>query len=123
MGEEFLGKIVNDEKTVCRQHLKFLFICSEGLLHLDPIFIGQPFQGLWVGVFFMLHDETDRISAAAATKTLIDLFSRGNRKRGAFFIVKRAEAQVIGPSFFQLYEIANNLEDIQSSEYLLYGGR
>ncbi len=35
--------------------------------------------------------------------------------------MKRAEAKVIGTSFFQLHKAANNIQDVQASKYLLYG--
>ena len=69
----------------------------------------------------MLHDEADGIAAFATTKTFINLFAWRYRKRRGFFIVKRAQAQVAGTPFFQFYKLADNINNIDATEYLLYG--
>ena len=69
----------------------------------------------------MLHEEADGIAASAASKTFIYFFGGGNRKGGCFFVMKRAEPQVVCPSFFQLYKPANDLCDVDAAQNLLYG--
>jgi hypothetical protein len=69
----------------------------------------------------MVHQKTDGVAAAATTKTFIDLLGRGNGKRGRFFVVKRAETEVIGTSFFEFDEAADDIDDIDPALYLLYG--
>lgn len=35
--------------------------------------------------------------------------------------MKRAEAKVVRTPFFQLHETANNINDVEAAQYLLYG--
>jgi hypothetical protein len=69
----------------------------------------------------MLHQKADGIAASAATKAFIYLFGRRNGERRAFFVVKRAEAKVIGTPLFKLYKGAHYLRNINAALYLLYG--
>jgi hypothetical protein len=63
----------------------------------------------------MFHQEADGITASAATKTFVDFLNRRYRERGCFFVVKRAEAKVIGASFFQFDEASNDLGDVNAT--------
>jgi hypothetical protein len=69
----------------------------------------------------VFHEKADGISTSSATETFVNLFRRGNRKRGRFFIVKRAQAQIIGSPFFQFDETANDIDDIDAGLNLRYG--
>ena len=69
----------------------------------------------------MLHQKADAVAASSAAKTFIDLLGRGNRERRGFFIMKWAQSQVIGSSFFQLYKRSDDLHNINAAENLLYG--
>jgi hypothetical protein len=69
----------------------------------------------------MFHDEANGITTFATSKTFINLLTGRYRERRGFFIVKRAEAKITGTPFFQLYELADHIKDIDSVEYLLYG--
>jgi hypothetical protein len=67
----------------------------------------------------MLHEETDRIAAAAAAKTFVDLLGGGDGKGRTLFIMERAEAKVVGTTFFELDKTADDLNNIDSAEDLL----
>ena len=69
----------------------------------------------------MLHQETHGIAAASATKTFIQFFRGRYGKRGGLFVVKRAKSQVIGTPFFQFYEFAHHIMDVDFIQDLLYG--
>ena len=69
----------------------------------------------------MFHQEADRIPAFAATEAFIQFFGRRDRKGWGFFIVKRAETDVVASPFFQFYKPANDLDNIEPVEDLLYG--
>lgn len=69
----------------------------------------------------MFHQKTDGVAAAAAAKTFVYFLGRRNGERRRFLIVKRAEPQVIGAPFLQLYKRAYYIDDIDTAEYLLYG--
>ena len=114
-------KIVDDVKTVGRLLLLPLLIRGKSFFYFDIILFGQPFQSIHIAVFFMLHYEADAIAAFTATKTFIDLLAWRHGKGRSFFIVKRAEAKVVGTSFFQLNEITHHINNIDAAEYLLYG--
>ena len=121
MGKKLLGEGIDDKKAVRSQDLLFLFIVPERLFDLDPIFSGQPLEGFRVAVFLMFHDKADRVAAAAASETFVDLFRRGDRKRGRLLIMKRTEAKVIGASFLQLDKTADHIDNVKPAKYLLYG--
>jgi hypothetical protein len=69
----------------------------------------------------VLHQEADGISTAPASKTFIYFFCRRYRERRRFFIVKRAESEIVGTPFFQLHKTADDFRDINAAENLLYG--
>ena len=69
----------------------------------------------------MLHQKSNGVAALSATKTFVNFFYRGNSERRAFFIVKGAKAEVVGPSFFELYKRTDDINDINAALYLLYG--
>jgi hypothetical protein len=69
----------------------------------------------------VLHEKADRIPAAAATKTFINFFRRGNRERRCFFIMKWTKTEVVSASFFQPDKTTDDLGDVDPAEYLLYG--
>jgi hypothetical protein len=121
--EKLLGKCVQDIKTVPRLLLDFYFRTEFSFLNLHVIAVGKPLQGFDIRKFLMLHEKTDGIAAAPATKTFINFLCRGNRKRGCLFIMKRTEAQVISASFFQFYKPADDLCNVDPAQYLLYGLR
>lgn len=69
----------------------------------------------------MLHEEADAVATAAASKAFIYFFCRRNCEGRSLLIVKRAEAKVINPTFFQFYEAADNVNNVDAAKYLLYG--
>jgi hypothetical protein len=69
----------------------------------------------------MLHDETDRIAAAATSKTLVQLLRRRYGKRRSLLVMKRAEAEVVAAPFFEFHETAYYIYNVQPVENLLYG--
>ena len=69
----------------------------------------------------MLHQKADAIAAPTASKALVDFFCRRNCEGGCLFIVKRAEAEVINATLFQFYKTADNVNNVYSAKYLLYG--
>jgi hypothetical protein len=68
----------------------------------------------------VLHQESDRISAAAATKTFVDFFGRTYRKRRRLFIMKRTKPKVIGAPFLEFNETTDHIDDIDAAKNLLY---
>jgi len=92
-----------------------------GFFNFNPVFIGQPFKRINIAVLFMLHHEADGISAAAATKTFVNLFGRRNGKRRSLFVMKRTETKIISAPFFKLYKTADHINNIEAAQNLLYG--
>ena len=70
---------------------------------------------------FMLHDEIDGISGFATAKALIDFLGRRYGEGRSFLIVKRAIAEIVGPSLFQFHKCADDIDNINAALYLLYG--
>ena len=68
----------------------------------------------------MLHDEADSISTLATTKTFVNFFRWRNGKGWCLFVMKRAESQVIRPSFLELNEFTYHVENIYAAKDLLY---
>ena len=56
-----------------------------------------------------------------AAETIIELFDLTDGKRGALFIVKGTEAQIIWSSFFQLHKAADDFCYVYPAYDLLYG--
>ena len=69
----------------------------------------------------MLHQKADGIATAAATKALVNFFGGRNGERGGFFVVKRAQTEVVHAPLFQLHETAYDINDINATLDLLYG--
>jgi len=66
----------------------------------------------------MFHQEADGIPAFAAAETFKKSFCRRYSEGGRFFVVKRAIADIIAAPFFQLYEFAHYINDIDAVLYL-----
>ena len=69
----------------------------------------------------MFHQEADRIPAAATTEAFVNFFSRGDRERRSFLVMKWTEAKVIGSPFFQFNKSSDNVDDVNPAKDLLYG--
>ncbi|MEY2812064.1 MAG: hypothetical protein RI991_1059 [Bacteroidota bacterium] len=69
----------------------------------------------------MLHDKTNGIATLAATEAFVNFFAGRNCKRRCFFIVEGAVANVVGPSSFKFHKGSNDIINIDSALYLLYG--
>jgi hypothetical protein len=69
----------------------------------------------------MLHEEADGIAAAPATEAFVYFLGRGNGEGRRFFVVKRAEAKIVGAALFQLHKPADDLRNVNTAEDLLYG--
>jgi hypothetical protein len=69
----------------------------------------------------MFHDETDRIPAFATAKAFVEFLAGRNRERRGFFVVKGTETDIIGTSFLQFDKFANDIYDVKTPQYLLYG--
>jgi hypothetical protein len=69
----------------------------------------------------MLHEKGDGIAAAAAAKTFIDLLGGRDGEGGCLFVVKGTETQIIGAPLLELDKAADDLDNIDAAEDLLYG--
>jgi hypothetical protein len=68
----------------------------------------------------VVHDEPDGIATFATAKTFVDFLARGDCEGWRLFVMKRTVAKVIGTSFFEFDETADNVYDVDSVLYLLY---
>ena len=118
----FLSKRIDDVKAVCHLHLLLYFGADFSFLYLNIVPCSNPFQCLYIAVFFMLHHKTDGIAAFATAKAFINLFAVRHAERRCLLIVKRAVANVIGTSFFQFHKFTHYLNDVNAVGNLLYGG-
>ena len=56
----------------------------------------------------------------STAETFINFLGRRNGERWSFFIVKRAEAQVVSASFLQFHKTAHDINNINAAQDLLY---
>ena len=68
----------------------------------------------------MLHQKTDGVAAFTTTKTFIYFFCGRNSEGRGSFVMKRAEAKIIGTPLFQFYKTTNHINNINAAQYLLY---
>ncbi len=115
------GKLVERQQCLTLTLLAALLVGQLMLLDFDMVFPGEIAQRLPVGHLLMLHDEVDRASPLAAAETLAYPLGRGNRERGGALIVKRAEADVIGPPALEAHEVRDHLHDVGGVDDSLYG--
>jgi len=69
----------------------------------------------------MLDEKSDGVTAAAATEALVKLFGLGERKGGRLFVMERAKTQVTVSSSLQFDEFTDDIYDVNTVQYLLYG--
>jgi hypothetical protein len=69
----------------------------------------------------MLHEEFDGVATGTTTEAFVDLLAGRDGKRRAFFVMKRAEAKIVGTPLFQFNEIADDLYNVNAGKDLLYG--
>lgn len=72
-------------------------------------------------MLLVFHEKADCVSAFTTTKAFIDFFRSRYGEGGAFFIMKRAKADIVGTSFFQFYKAANHFDNVDTGKNLLYG--
>ena len=118
----FLRKRIDDIKAVCHLHLLLYFGADFRFLYLNIVPCSNPFQCLYIAVFFMLHHKADSIAAFTTAEAFINLLAGRYAERRRFFIVKRAVTNVIGTSFFQFHKFTHYLYDVYAVGNLLYGG-
>ena len=90
--------------------------------HLQPILLGQVFDGLDKRHASMVHQKTDGVAVFAATKAVIKLLGRADTERRGFFAVKRAQPHKVGSALFQLNMPADNVNDVSACQQLLNKG-
>src|SRR5579871_456085 len=120
IAEIFLGKIINDEKAFCNLLLLLRFRACFSLFNFHSIFISQPAKRFYIRILFMLHQKTDGITTAAATKTFINLFNGRNSEGRRFLVMKRAKTKIVRASFFKFHKTTDNINNVDFAEYLLY---
>jgi hypothetical protein len=60
---------------------------------------------------FMLHDEIDRIPGLAAAKAFVDPLDGGDRERRGFFVMERAQPDLVDTASPQVDKISDHLLD------------
>src|SRR5690606_36985793 len=64
----------------------------------------------------MFDQEGDGATMRPTTKTVIELLAGAYCERGAFFVVKGAQAKQIGPALTQLHISPDDIDNINSGE-------
>lgn len=113
--------MIDDVEAVGHRELRLVFGAQLGFFQFNIILIGQPAQGFGIRILFMFHQKSDGITAFSTTEAFVNLFRRRYSKRRCFFVVKRANTEVIGSSFFEFYKGADDFNDIDPALNLLYG--
>ena len=82
-----------------------LAIGELSLVNLDVVFLGQPAQSLGVGHLLVLHNETDRVTSLATTKTVAGATCWRDNERRSFLIVKRAQSLIVAAAAAQCHKL------------------
>jgi len=69
----------------------------------------------------MIHDKLHHIATLAASEAFENAFARRHVKGGCLFVVKRTQAKVVGTAPFELYKIADHINDLCRIKYAVYG--
>ena len=67
----------------------------------------------------MIHHETDRVTAFSAAKTMIELLTGADVKRGRFLVMERTVGFVTRASPLQRDVRSDEVDDIRRRQYLL----
>src|SRR5699024_5529690 len=83
------------------------------LRNLDTRKLCQMANRFHKGELFRLHDELQYISTSSAPEAVVNLFLRRNRKRWGPLRMKRAQAEKVSSTFFQLNRLTHHIDDIK----------
>ena len=114
------------------QHLGvpgFLGLAARGLLLLagTAVFFGdrhsrrrrERTHGVGETGARMFHQEGDGAAMRSTTEAVIELLGGADSERGAFFVMKGAQAKQVGPTLSQLHISPDNVDDVDSGEQIL----
>ena len=108
------GPLVHDEHTLAQALFLLFFIGQLALFYLYMILAGQPPQRLGISHLLVLHDETYRISALSAPKTMARATSRRHIKRRCFLVVERTQALIVAAALAQRNKLRHHINDVRS---------
>ena len=91
------------------------------ILNLDTVTLSYDFECLGVGYILALHDEVDGIATLATAETLVYTARRRDHKRGCLLLMERTARLIVYALAFERNVVANNIYDIGSSKYSVYG--
>jgi hypothetical protein len=66
----------------------------------------------------VFDQEADGSAVRAAAEAVVELLGRAHREAGRLFIVKRAQAHVVGAALFELDVAANHIDDVDAVEQI-----
>ncbi|MCY1464609.1 hypothetical protein D9M71_826520 [compost metagenome] len=67
----------------------------------------------------MFHQEGDGAAVRSTAEAVIELLGGTDGERGAFFVMKRAQAKQAGPALSQLHVSPDYVDDVDSGEQIL----
>jgi hypothetical protein len=70
----------------------------------------------------VLDQETDCGTVRTAAKAVIELFGRTDGEAGRFFVMKRAQAHVVGATLLQLHVASHHVDDVDAVQQILNEG-
>lgn len=89
------------------------------LWHRQTDRLGQIVDGFRKGQPGVFHQKADCRAMRTTTEAMIELLSRTNGKRGALFVMKRAEPHEVRTALFQLHILADHVDDIDAVQQIL----
>jgi|GEM_PF-4079180 len=67
----------------------------------------------------MFHQEGDGAAVCTTSEAVIELLGGADSERGAFFVMKGAQAKQVGLTLSQLHISPDNVDDVDSGEQIL----
>jgi len=75
--------------------------------------LGHDAHRLGEAAFLHLHHEAKHISTGAAPETVIDLLDRMDREGRCFFLMERAQPQIVLPALLQPHILADDADNVR----------
>ena len=74
--------------------------------------VGQPAQGLGIGLLLVLHDEVDGIARLATGEAFIDSLRRTDGERRRLVVVERTQSRIARAALAERHKLGDDIDDV-----------
>ena len=110
--EVFGRPLVGQEEGVALRGLATLLVGQFAVVDLDMVAVGQPAQGLGIGLLLMLHDEVDGIARLATGEAFIDSLRRTDGERRRLVVVERTQSRIARAALAERHKLGDDIDDV-----------